>query len=135
MDAQIRKARSWRAALGMAEFTSHGAELRQKAFEGVRHVKRRQSDAEEMIGRGIGWPMMDLANSIWRLPHRFAKKRAFCCATMRKHRTSSSRPAVQLGKGSNRPLSSGARMAAQPWLRLHGRRGHYRKRGARISTG
>jgi hypothetical protein len=42
------------------EFTTDGNELRERAFESIRGLARRQSDAEEMIARGFDLPVLEL---------------------------------------------------------------------------
>ena len=42
------------------KFTVDGNELRDSAFAGIRRLERRQTDAEEMIARGVDLPMLEL---------------------------------------------------------------------------
>ncbi len=44
------------------EFTEHGEELRQMAFEGIRQLARRQADAEQLLDQGFAFPMLELPN-------------------------------------------------------------------------
>ncbi len=44
------------------EFTGHGEDLREKAFAGMRVLKNRQKEAEEMLEAGSNWPLIEAAN-------------------------------------------------------------------------
>jgi hypothetical protein len=42
------------------DYTEHGEALRQRALEGIRHLDRRQRDAEELLDHGLAFPMREL---------------------------------------------------------------------------
>ncbi len=44
----------------LSEFTRHGEELRLKAFKRIQKLPTRQSDAEDMLAHGIGWPLLEV---------------------------------------------------------------------------
>ncbi len=44
------------------DFADPESELREQALEGMRHVKSRQADAEELLAHGLPFPMRELSN-------------------------------------------------------------------------
>jgi hypothetical protein len=44
----------------LSEFTRHGDELRNKAFQAIRNRPSRQADAEDLLTQGSSWPMLEL---------------------------------------------------------------------------
>jgi len=44
----------------LSEFTRHGDELRKKAFDAIQKLPTRQSDAEDLLTQGVGWPILEL---------------------------------------------------------------------------
>jgi hypothetical protein len=53
------------------QFTTDGNELRDSAFAGIHQLRRRQADAEEMIGLGLDLPMMELSHLDLQITPRF----------------------------------------------------------------
>jgi hypothetical protein len=44
----------------LSEFTRHGEELRDKAFQAIRNQPSRQADAEDLLIQGSTWPLLEL---------------------------------------------------------------------------
>jgi len=44
----------------LSEFTRHGKELRNKAFQAMRNRPSRQADAEDLLVQGSSWPLLEL---------------------------------------------------------------------------
>jgi hypothetical protein len=66
------------------DFTEHGEELRQRAFEGIRRLDRRQADAEELLDHGLAFPIQELPNLDLEITPSFCwKARAFLAGKLK----------------------------------------------------
>ncbi len=60
MERNVRELPANPSLFQLSEFTRHGEDLRNRAFEAIRKLPTRQADAEDLLAHGIGWPLIEI---------------------------------------------------------------------------